>query len=78
MSTTSTPEILHCSFCNRNAHEVANLIAGKGVYICDVCVQNSVEILKKNAPTPTLRTDVTSLPKPSQIKRQLDQHVIGQ
>ncbi|MBU3699889.1 MAG: ATP-dependent Clp protease ATP-binding subunit ClpX [Candidatus Kapabacteria bacterium] len=75
---STTPEILHCSFCNRNAQEVANLIAGKGVYICDVCVQNSVEILKKNAPAAKLRTDVTSLPKPSQIKRQLDEHVIGQ
>ena len=78
MSTTPTSEILHCSFCNRNAHEVANLIAGKGVYICDVCVQNSVEILKKNAPAQKLRTDVTALLKPSQIKRQLDDHVIGQ
>lgn len=78
MSTSETGEILHCSFCNRSAQEVASLIAGKGVYICDVCVQNSVEILKKNAPAPKLRTDVTSLPKPSQIKRQLDEHVIGQ
>lgn len=78
MSSGGTSETLHCSFCNRNAHEVANLIAGKGVYICDVCVQNSVEILKKNAPAPKLRTDVKSLPKPSQIKLQLDQHVIGQ
>ena len=78
MSSGGTTETLHCSFCNRNAHEVANLIAGKGVYICDVCVQNSVEILKKNAPAPKLRTDVKSLPKPSQIKQQLDVHVIGQ
>ncbi len=78
MSSGATTETLHCSFCNRNAHEVANLIAGKGVYICDVCVQNSVEILKKNAPAPKLRTDVKSLPKPSQIKHQLDVHVIGQ
>ena len=78
MSSGGTSDTLHCSFCNRNAHEVANLIAGKGVYICDVCVQNSVEILKKNAPAPKLRTDVKSLPKPSQIKLQLDQHVIGQ
>ncbi|MBU3677992.1 MAG: ATP-dependent Clp protease ATP-binding subunit ClpX [Candidatus Kapabacteria bacterium] len=74
----STSEILHCSFCNRSSQEVGSLIAGKGVYICDVCVQNSVEILKKNAPAPKLRTDVKALPKPSEIKRQLDEHVIGQ
>jgi ATP-dependent Clp protease ATP-binding subunit ClpX len=71
-------ENLNCSFCNRNSQEVTSLIAGKGVYICDVCVQNSVDILRKNAPTAQLRTDVSALPRPSEIKRQLDEHVIGQ
>lgn len=82
MSTTesngSNTEDIHCSFCGRNSRNVTSLIAGKGVYICDVCVQNSVDILRKNvAATPT-RTTARSLPKPSEIKRQLDTFVIGQ
>ncbi|MEN9795851.1 MAG: hypothetical protein RLZZ150_828 [Bacteroidota bacterium] len=75
---SGTPEELHCSFCSRSSREVVSLIAGKGVYICDICVQNSVEILRKNQPTTTLRSDIAALPRPSEIKRQLDTHVIGQ
>ena len=77
-TNTSQPEELHCSFCGRSSREVVSLIAGKGVYICDICVQNSVEILRKNQPAQTLRSDVKTLPRPSEIKRQLDSHVIGQ
>lgn len=72
------PEELHCSFCGRSSREVTSLIAGKGAYMCDICVQNSVEILRKNQPQPTLRTDVATLPRPSEIKDQLDTYVIGQ
>ena len=72
------PEELHCSFCGRSSREVTSLIAGKGAYMCDICVQNSVEILRKNAPQTTLSTDLASLPKPSEIKSQLDNYVIGQ
>jgi len=46
--------------------------------MCDICVQNSVEILRKNAPQTTLSTDLASLPRPSEIKNQLDSYVIGQ
>lgn len=79
-STTDTghPEELHCSFCGRTSREVTSLIAGKGAYMCDICVQNSVEILRKNQPAASLRADLKSLPKPSEIKRQLDTYVIGQ
>jgi len=72
------PEELHCSFCGRSSHEVTSLIAGKGVYICDICVQNSVEILRKNSPTSPTKADSKKLPRPSEIKVQLDSYVIGQ
>jgi ATP-dependent Clp protease ATP-binding subunit ClpX len=77
-TTNAAPEELHCSFCGRSSREVTSLIAGKGVYICDICVQNSVEILRKNAPIANVRNDMKALPKPSAIKRQLDAFVIGQ
>jgi len=78
LTNTDHPEELHCSFCGRSSREVTSLIAGKGAYMCDICVQNSVEILRKNAQQPTLGSDLSSLPKPSEIKKQLDTYVIGQ
>lgn len=72
------PEELHCSFCGRSSREVTSLIAGKGAYMCDICVQNSVEILRKNMPQSALTTDISSLPKPSEIKSRLDTYVVGQ
>lgn len=75
---TGHPEELHCSFCGRSSREVTSLIAGKGVYICDICVQNSVEILRKNQPAAAMGSDMKSLPRPSEIKNQLDTYVIGQ
>jgi ATP-dependent Clp protease ATP-binding subunit ClpX len=78
INETGHPEELHCSFCGRSSREVTSLIAGKGAYMCDICVQNSVEILRKNQPQATLRTDLHSLPRPSEIRSRLDAYVIGQ
>ena len=41
---------LHCSFCARSQHEVARLIAGPKVFICDECVGLCVTILDGNGP----------------------------
>lgn len=44
---------LHCSFCAKSQHEVAKLIAGPGVYICDQCIGLCDEILvedRRDAP----------------------------
>ncbi|MCS7169062.1 MAG: hypothetical protein NZ949_00385, partial [Candidatus Kapabacteria bacterium] len=43
------PEELRCSFCGRSSSEVTSLIAGPDVYICDICIQNSVHILQQSA-----------------------------
>ncbi|MES2765346.1 MAG: ATP-dependent Clp protease ATP-binding subunit ClpX [Bacteroidota bacterium] len=75
--TTTQPEELTCTFCGRSSSEVTSLIAGPDVYICDICVQNSVEILRSNASKAT-RRDIGSLPRPSEIKGKLDEYVIGQ
>jgi ATP-dependent Clp protease ATP-binding subunit ClpX len=76
-------EDIHCSFCGRSSSDVTSMIAGPGVFICDICIQNSVEILRKNAnpySAPTTRRDMRdfSLLKPSELKRALDQYVVGQ
>lgn len=68
-----------CSFCGKNHAEVRKLIAGPGVYICDSCINVCKGILdkelheEKRQSTPSLR-----VPKPMEIRRSLDQYVIGQ
>ncbi len=72
-------EEIHCSFCGRSSSEVTSMIAGPNVYICDICVQNSIEILRNNTTTYKNRqTQKQKLMKPSQIKQALDEYVIGQ
>lgn len=39
------PDALHCSFCGKSQHDVAKLIAGPFVFICDECVGMCVEII---------------------------------
>ncbi len=70
-------DIVRCSFCKRSSDEVTSIIAGPEAYICDICVQNSVELLRQNSAmfmAPELRDSMT----PSGIKSVLDQYVIGQ
>ncbi len=71
---------LHCSFCGKSQNEVKKLIAGRGVYICDECIDVCINIVadelhqeKSNAPLFD-----GELPTPSKIKNFLDQYVIGQ
>lgn len=69
-----------CSFCGRSAGEVTSLIAGPDVYICDICVTSSVDILKSNLAAysaPKAKKDTRKL-TPAGIKEILDQFVIGQ
>lgn len=69
---------IKCSFCGRDASEVGGMIAGKDVYICDLCVGSAVQILKNNLETlsPQIRKD--AILTPELIKSTLDQFVIGQ
>lgn len=76
-------ETRRCAFCGRGEHQVNVLIPSmSGVFICDDCVDACEELLEEHAkemrgdssPALTLET----LPKPQEIKEQLDAHVIGQ
>ncbi|MFA6164798.1 MAG: ATP-dependent Clp protease ATP-binding subunit ClpX [Methylobacter sp.] len=72
-------KLLYCSFCGKSQHEVRKLIAGPSVYVCDECVELCNDIIKDE-----LQDDSSSsfsggeLPKPKEIKAELDEYVIGQ
>jgi len=68
-----------CSFCGKSHAEVRKLIAGPGVYICDSCINVCKGILDKELNDDARRQSTTlRVPKPMEIRRQLDQFVIGQ
>ncbi len=68
-----------CSFCGKSHAEVRKLIAGPGVYICDSCINVCKSILDKELNEDARRQSSTiRVPKPVDIRRSLDQYVIGQ
>jgi ATP-dependent Clp protease ATP-binding subunit ClpX len=68
-----------CSFCGKSQAEVKKIIAGPGVYICDSCVNVCKTIIDREVKAPAVDAKPTvRLIKPSDIKRTLDEHVIGQ
>lgn len=68
-----------CSFCGKSHAEVRKLIAGPGVYICDSCINVCKSILDKELNEDARRQSSTiRVPKPVEIRRSLDQYVIGQ
>ena len=73
----ATPHPIRCSFCGRGQDEVARLVSGPSVYICSECVKLCNDILEgeseREAPSAN-----GQLPKPSEIKRILDDYVVGQ
>ena len=75
-------DVLHCSFCGKSQNEVKKLIAGRGVYICDECIEVCINIvsdeLNESKNNPLGGSTAESLPSPSKIKEFLDQYVIGQ
>lgn len=66
-----------CSFCGKSHAEVKKLIAGPGVYICDNCVVLCKNVLDKEFAAKKQKPRFT-VPKPAEIKRQLDKYCIGQ
>src|SRR4029077_8986574 len=68
-----------CSFCGKSHAEVRKLIAGPGVYICDSCINVCKSILDKELTEDGRRqSSAIRVPKPADIRRALDQYVVGQ
>src|SRR5664279_4102133 len=68
-----------CSFCGKSHAEVKKLIAGPGVYICDNCVILCKQVLDKEfAAQVRKQKPQVNIPKPAEIKHQLDLACIGQ
>jgi len=79
MNKKQGQKIVQCSFCGREGHEVGSMIAGPDVYICDICIASSVDILKNNLATfQNSKNKEKYNHTPQSIKKQLDEYVIGQ
>ncbi len=79
MSKKQGQKIVKCSFCGRDGSEVGSMIAGPDVYICDICIGSSVEILKNNmAAFSNQKQGKWNQHTPETIKKALDEYVIGQ
>lgn len=83
MARTDDRKSIRCSFCGKTQNQAGRLIAGNGAYICDECIQLCMSIIADNvdepmkeAGTPELRFE--SLPKPTDIKANLDEYIVGQ
>lgn len=75
--------ILHCSFCGRSRDEVKILIAGQEGHICENCVEHAREIIDQELMVRDDKTSATStfkltVKKPVEVKKFLDEYVIGQ
>src|SRR5215472_15946287 len=69
---------LVCSFCGKSQDEVRKLIAGPTVYICDECIDLCNDIIAEECDHDETLNASSNVPKPAEIKRVLDQYVIGQ
>jgi ATP-dependent Clp protease ATP-binding subunit ClpX len=69
-------DTLRCSFCNKSQREVRKLIAGPTVFICDECVDICLDIIAEDRMLE--QQQETNLPKPHELKKLLDEYVIGQ
>lgn len=74
-----TPKNLRCSFCGKAQQNVKRLVAGPGVYICDECIDLCRNIIEaEDLDCEEEYTLVEEIPTPKEIKKALDEYVIGQ
>ena len=83
MARTDDRKSIRCSFCGKTQNVANRLIAGNGAYICDECIRlcmsiiaDDVDEVEQVEQTPELEFE--SLPKPADIKANLDEYIVGQ
>ncbi|MBA2321989.1 MAG: ATP-dependent Clp protease ATP-binding subunit ClpX [Deltaproteobacteria bacterium] len=69
---------LACSFCGKSQKDARKLIAGHGVYICDVCVETCNGIIQEEAEKQDFYATKSLVPKPKEIYDFLHEYVVGQ
>jgi len=78
MKSNKEYEKVKCSFCGRDGSEVASMVAGPDVYICNNCIKSSVEILKENIAAYNTERNEHVILTPDIIHAKLNEHIIGQ
>ena len=76
-SKKGSPQVIKCSFCGRGQDEVAKLVSGPSVYICNECIKLCNDILEDELPAINA-LETQDFPKPQDIKSLLDNYVVGQ
>ncbi|AJI56768.1 ATP-dependent Clp protease, ATP-binding subunit ClpX [Francisella philomiragia] len=71
-------KILYCSFCGKSQQEVKNIIAGRDGNICNECVSKCADKIHNATGTSAEDVSFEKLPKPIEIKKYLDDYIIGQ
>src|ERR1700735_4413242 len=77
ISGSDSKNTLYCSFCGKSQHEVRKLIAGPTVFICDECVELCTDIVSEENKS-SLAKSRDGVPTPKEIRKVLDDYVIGQ
>lgn len=82
MTKNDIPKNVRCSFCGKSQENVKKIVAGPGVYICDECVDLCTSIIAAEAyeeeEVGYTLNDLDKIPSPKEIKKILDDYVIGQ
>lgn len=66
-----------CSFCGKNSNQVDCIVTGPEVFICNECVRSASEIIRDDMQKRAVPF-YGRIPTPTEIKRELDDYVIGQ